>query len=138
MILAEKEKKMLNAYHEMATERDLLGIPPLPLDAEQTQELTQLLERPPSEGNSALIHLLTERIPPGVDEAAYVKASWLSSVAKGNTISPLINPLEATKLLGTMIGGYNVAVLIELLENQEEKIANCAAVVFYSRLIAHA
>ncbi|WP_320675835.1 bifunctional aconitate hydratase 2/2-methylisocitrate dehydratase [Prochlorococcus sp. MIT 1300] len=118
---------MLSAYRELAAERNALGIPALPLSAEQTQELTELLENPPAGEDKTLLHLLQERIPPGVDEAAYVKATWLSSVAQRSTISPLVSPLDATHLLGTMVGGYNVSALLELLSNKDEAIANNAA-----------
>ena len=118
---------MLNAYSKLAAEREAQGVPALPLTAEQTKDLTQLLENPPTDGRQFLLHLLIDRIPPGVDEAAYVKATWLSAVAQGNTISPLVTPLEATRLLGTMVGGYNVAALIDLLKNSDEQLADCAA-----------
>jgi aconitate hydratase 2/2-methylisocitrate dehydratase len=118
---------MLNAYSKLAAEREAQGVPALPLTAEQTKDLTQLLENPPTDGRQFLLHLLIDRIPPGVDEAAYVKATWLSAVAQGNTTSPLVTPFEATRLLGTMVGGYNVAALIELLKNSDEQLADCAA-----------
>ena len=118
---------MLSAYRELATEREAQGVPALPLNAEQTQGLTQLLQNPPSGEAEFLLHLLVDRIPPGVDEAAYVKATWLSAVAQGQATSPLVSPLEATRLLGTMVGGYNVAALIELLEHRDEQLAGCAA-----------
>ena len=117
----------LPAYRAAAAEREALGVPPLPLDATQTQALTQLLEQPPTGEEAALLELLSERIPPGVDEAAYVKADWLSAIAQGQRTSPLVNPLEATKLLATMIGGYNVAALIALLSNSDSSIAAAAA-----------
>ena len=118
---------MLSAYRQLAAEREAQGIPPLPLTAEQTQALTLLLQNPPAGEGSELLHLLRERIPPGVDEAAYVKATWLNSVAHGTAISPLITPLDATQLLGTMVGGYNVAALIELLQHKNEVLADCAS-----------
>ncbi len=119
---------MLIGYRQLAAERELQGIPALPLNAEQTQDLTLLLEESPSKGDEEeLLYLLKERIPPGVDEAAYVKATWLSSIAQSCNKSTLVSPLEATQLLGTMIGGYNVGALIELLENDDQNIANCAA-----------
>ena len=118
---------MLSAYRKLAADREAQGIPALPLNAEQAKGLTELLEKPPAGEDAALLHLLTERIPPGVDEAAYVKASWLSAVAQGEVKSPLISPLEATKLLGTMVGGYNVAALIELLSHSDDSLAGCAA-----------
>ncbi len=118
---------MLSAYRELAADREAQGIPALPLTAEQTQALTELLQQPPAGEDEALLQLLSERIPPGVDEAAYVKATWLSAVAQGQASSPLVPPLEATRLLGTMVGGYNVAALIELLQHSDEELASCAA-----------
>ena len=118
---------MLNAYSKLAAEREAQGVPALPLTAEQTKDLTQLLENPPTDQKQILLDLLSDRIPPGVDEAAYVKATWLSAVAQGNATSPFVAPLEAARLLGTMVGGYNVAALIELLNNSDEQLAKCAA-----------
>ncbi len=118
---------MLAAYRQAALEREAQGVPALPLDAAQTQSLTELLETPPAGEESFLLHLLSERIPPGVDEAAYVKASWLHAVAQGSASSPLVGPIEATHLLATMIGGYNVGALIELLSNTDAAIAAEAA-----------
>jgi aconitate hydratase 2/2-methylisocitrate dehydratase len=117
----------LPAYRAAAAEREGLGVPPLALDAEQTKALTELLETPPTGEEQTLLHLLSERIPPGVDEAAYVKADWLSAVAEGRRSSPLVTPLEATQLLATMIGGYNVAALIRLLSNTDNSLAAAAA-----------
>ena len=117
----------LPAYRAAAAEREGLGVPPLALDAEQTKALTDLLETPPTGEEQTLLHLLSERIPPGVDEAAYVKADWLSAVAEGRRSSPLVTPLEATRLLATMIGGYNVAALIRLLSNTDNSLAAAAA-----------
>jgi len=118
---------MLSAYRAAAAERIAQGIPPLPLTAEQTQALTALLQAPPAGEDRELLHLLCERIPPGVDEAASVKATWLSAVAQGSASSPLVSPLEAVRLLGTMVGGYNVAALIDLLQYSDEELAACAA-----------
>ncbi len=118
---------MLNEYHQLASEREALGIPPLPLDAKQTHKLTELLEKPSKDQEKELLSLLVNRVPPGVDEAAYVKATWLSSIAQLKTQSPILSPLKATKLLGTMIGGYNVSALIEILENKDENLAEEAA-----------
>jgi len=118
---------MLSAYRELAAEREAQGIPALPLNSEQVEELTKLLENPLQKDNQELLYLLTERIPPGVDEAAYIKATWLSAVANEKINSPLVTPLAATRLLGTMIGGYNVAALIEILNNKKAILANCAA-----------
>ena len=118
---------MLAAYRQAAVERRALGIPPLPLTAEQTHELTKLLQHPPTGEGECLVHLVSERIPPGVDEAAYVKASWLRAVADGTTHSPLVSPPEAIALLGTMVGGYNVTALLELLKSSDTTVAGCAA-----------
>ncbi len=119
---------MLKNYHELATARKSQGIPPLPLNEQQTHELTLLLEKPPEESNrNFLLDLLKNRIPPGVDQASYVKATWLSAIAQEKVLSPCVNPNEATRLLGTMMGGYNVAALIKLLKNQNQEIASIAA-----------
>jgi len=118
---------LLSTYRVAAAERETLGIPPLPLTAPQVQALTELLQAPPAGEESVLLHLLSERIPPGVDEAAYVKASWLSAVAQGQATSPLVPPLEAVRLLATMIGGYNVGALITLLASPDPAIAEAAA-----------
>jgi len=118
---------MLSAYRLAALEREAQGVPPLSLSAEQAQALTELLQAPPAGEEGVLLHLLGERIPPGVDEAAYVKATWLSAVAQGSSTSPLVNPLEAVRLLATMIGGYNVSALIALLCHGDPAIASAAA-----------
>lgn len=118
---------MLSAYRQAALEREAQGVPPLPLTAEQAQALTELLQEPPAGEQGVLLHLLGERIPPGVDEAAYVKATWLSAVAQGSSTSPLVSPLEAVRLLATMIGGYNVSALIALLSHGDPAIAGAAA-----------
>ena len=114
-------------YRAAAAERAAQGVPALPLTAAETQALTELLQAPPAGEEEYLLHLLSERIPPGVDEAAYVKADWLSAVAQGRTTSPLVAPVEAVKLLATMIGGYNVGALIELLSHADAAIADAAA-----------
>ncbi|UPM49435.1 MULTISPECIES: bifunctional aconitate hydratase 2/2-methylisocitrate dehydratase [unclassified Synechococcus] len=114
-------------YRAAAAEREAQGVPALPLTAAETQSLTELLQAPPAGEEQFLLHLLSERIPPGVDEAAYVKADWLSAVAQGKTTSPLVSPVEAVKLLATMIGGYNVGALIELLSHGDAAIAEAAA-----------
>ena len=128
---------MLAAYRQAAAERHALGIPPLPLNAAQTQALTALLQEPPPGEEDVLLELLRQRIPPGVDEAAYVKATWLSAVAAGTVTSPLVSPLDATQLLGTMVGGYNVAALLELLDNPDETIAACAATGLSGTLLVY-
>ncbi|MHC5737629.1 bifunctional aconitate hydratase 2/2-methylisocitrate dehydratase [Nostoc sp.] len=107
---------MLEQYRKHVAERAALGIPPLPLDAKQTSELCELLKNPPKGQEDILLHLLSDRISPGVDPAAYVKAGFLTAIAKEEITSPLIAPIEAVQLLGTMIGGYNVQSLIDLLQ----------------------
>lgn len=110
---------MLTAYREHVKQRESEGIPPLPLNAEQTAQLVELLKNPPKGEEKYLIELFTQRILPGVDPAAYVKASFLTALAKGEAKSPLIDAKYATELLGTMLGGYNIQPLIELLDNTE-------------------
>ncbi len=107
---------MLAAYRTHVAERAALGIPPLPLDAKQTAELVELVKNPPEGEENFLVELITHRVPPGVDDAAKVKASFLAAVAHGQVHTPLIHPAKAVQLLGTMVGGYNVAALIELLD----------------------
>jgi len=118
---------MLEAYRQHAEERAQLGIPPLPLNAQQTSELCELLKNPPEEEKEFLMTLLRDRIPPGVDEAAYVKAAFLTAIAKDEITSPLISHQGAVSLLGTMVGGYNVQSLIDLLKVRDESIASAAA-----------
>ncbi|MFZ5589683.1 MAG: bifunctional aconitate hydratase 2/2-methylisocitrate dehydratase [Pseudomonadota bacterium] len=110
---------MLKAYRSHVAERAAQGLPPLPLDAQQTAALVELLKNPPRGEESFLLDLLTQRVPPGVDQAAYVKACFLAALAHGQTTCPLIDRTRATQLLGTMLGGYNVRVLIELLDDAD-------------------
>ena len=110
---------MLEAYRKHVAERAEQGVVPQPLNAEQTAGLVELLKNPPAGEESFLLELITDRVPPGVDEAAYVKAGFLSAVAKGEATSPLIDKAHAVKLLGTMQGGYNIATLVELLDDAE-------------------
>lgn len=110
---------MLEAYRNHVAERAALGIPPKPLSPEQVAELVELLKNPPEGEEQTLVELITDRVPPGVDEAAYVKAGFLSALIKGETTSPLIDKKHAIKLLGNMHGGYNIETLVELLDNAE-------------------
>ncbi|MFT6431296.1 MAG: aconitate hydratase 2/2-methylisocitrate dehydratase [Halopseudomonas sp.] len=110
---------MLEAYRKHVEERAAQGIVPQPLNAEQTAGLVDLLKNPPAGEEEFLLDLLTNRIPPGVDEAAYVKAGFLSAVAKGEVSTPLLTKLRAVELLGTMQGGYNIVTMVELLDNDE-------------------
>ena len=106
---------MLNEYKAHVDERAEQNIPPLPLDADQTAKLVDLLKSEHEESDF-LIHLLKERVPAGVDQSAYVKAAFLADITTGKTKSPYINEVEAVKILGTMLGGYNIAPLIECLK----------------------
>jgi aconitate hydratase 2 / 2-methylisocitrate dehydratase len=108
---------MLQAYRQHVAERAALGIPPLPLSAAQTAELIELLKAPPAGEGANLVHLLTHRVPAGVDDAAKVKASYLAAVAHGTETNSLISRELATELLGTMLGGYNISPLIDLLDD---------------------
>ena len=116
---------MLKAYRDHVAERAALGIPPLPLDAKQVAALIELIKTPPTGEAEFLMNLLTHRVPPGVDDAAKVKASFLSAVAHGDLHVALISRAKATELLGTMVGGYNVKPLIDLLDHAE--VASLAA-----------
>ena len=108
---------MLKAYRDHVAERAALGIPPLPLSAQQTGELIELLKNPPKGEDATMVELITHRVPAGVDDAAKVKASYLAAVAFGKEKTPLITRETATKLLGTMLGGYNISPLIDLLDD---------------------
>src|SRR5262245_1198860 len=110
---------MLNAYRQHAAERAALGIPPLPLDAQQTAELIELIKQPPAGEGAFLLDLLAQRVPPGVDDAAKVKASFLAAVAHGDLEVALIEKTKAAELLATMVGGYNVKPLIDLLDDAD-------------------
>ena len=110
---------MLEAYRQHVAERAAMGIPPLPLSAAQTAQLVELLKNPPKGEEDLLVELITFRVPPGVDDAAKVKASFLAAVAEGSVASPLVSRAKATELLGTMLGGYNVKPLIDLLADAE-------------------
>lgn len=108
---------MLTAYREHVAERAALGLPPLPLNAEQTALLVDMLKNPPAGETQTLVDLLENRVPAGVDQAAYVKAAFLADIAKGTATSSLITPSKAVELLGTMLGGYNVHALVDLLDS---------------------
>jgi aconitate hydratase 2/2-methylisocitrate dehydratase len=116
---------MLQAYRQHVADRAALGIPPLPLTAQQTAEVIELLKAPPAGEGEFLLDLLTHRVPPGVDDAAKVKASFLSAVAHGDVTVGLISKAKATELLGTMVGGYNVQPLVDLLDHAD--VASVAA-----------
>jgi aconitate hydratase 2/2-methylisocitrate dehydratase len=118
---------MLDAYRSHVAERAALGIPPLPLSAEQTAALIELLKNPPAGEEKNLLDLITHRVPAGVDDAAKVKASYLAAVAHGSEKCSLINRAKAAELLGTMLGGYNLSPLIDLLDDQDAAVAGAAA-----------
>jgi aconitate hydratase 2 / 2-methylisocitrate dehydratase len=108
---------MLQAYRDHVAERAALGIPPLPLSAKQTGELIELLKAPPAGEEATLVDLITHRVPAGVDDAAKVKASYLAAVAHGTEKCALISRERATELLGTMLGGYNISPMVDLLDD---------------------
>ncbi|WP_217474292.1 bifunctional aconitate hydratase 2/2-methylisocitrate dehydratase [Stutzerimonas stutzeri] len=110
---------MLEAYRKHVEERAAQGVVPQPLNAEQTAGLVELLKNPPAGEEQFLLDLITNRVPAGVDEAAYVKAGFLAAIAKGEASSPLISKQHAVELLGTMQGGYNIVTLVELLDDPE-------------------
>ena len=110
---------MLDTYNTQVAERAALGIPPLPLTKDQTSLLLGLLKNPPAGTEQQQIDLITYRVPAGVDEAAKVKAEFLDKVAKGEEKTPLLSRIEATELLGTMLGGYNIKPLVDLLSDAE-------------------
>ena len=118
---------MLEAYNAHVAERAALGIPALPLTKDQVAELVKLLKNPPAGKEAELVELITNRVPAGVDEAAKVKAEFLDAIAKGAEKSPLISRIKATELLGTMLGGYNIKPLVELLSDSECGAAAAAA-----------
>ena len=116
---------MLEAYRQHVAERASQNIPPKPLSAEQVAALVELLKNPPAGEETELLDLISHRVPPGVDEAAYVKAGFLSAIAKGEVTCPLIDSALAVQLLGNMHGGYNIETLVELLN--DDKLAGPAA-----------
>lgn len=111
--------QMLTEYRAHVAEREALGVPPQPLTDAQTADLVELLKNPPAGEEEYLVDLLENRVPAGVDQAAYVKAAFLNAIVKGEANSPLITKERAVYLLGTMLGGYNVAPLVDLLDNAE-------------------
>ena len=110
---------MLEAYRKHVAERAELGTVPLPLNEKQVAELVELLKNPPAGEDAFLMDLLENRIPAGVDQAAYVKAAFLAAIVKGEATSPLISKKKAVEILGTMQGGYNVQPLVAALDDAE-------------------
>ncbi len=110
---------MLEAYRKHVAERAAQGVPPTPLNEQQTADLVELLKNPPAGEEAFLVDLLENRVPAGVDPAAYVKAAFLAAITKGEATSPLVDVKHAVKLLGTMLGGYNVQPLVSLLDRAD-------------------
>ena len=117
---------MLDLYLSDQNERKSQGLPPLPLNAEQTVSLVELLKKDSAKDPDLLLSLLEKRVPAGVDQAAFVKAAFLTDLAKNNAHSPYIVDDHAIKLLGTMLGGYNVQSLIALLDTDKAEQATKA------------
>ncbi len=108
---------MLEAYRQHEAERQAQGIPPKPLSPEQVAQLVELIKAPPAGEEAALVEMLATRVPPGVDEASYVKAGFLSALANGDEQNALISREQAVEMLGKMLGGYNIATLVGLLDD---------------------
>ncbi len=124
---------MLEAYRKHVEERAALGVPPKALDADQTAALVELVKNPPAGEEDFVLDLLSNRVPAGVDQAAYVKAGFLAAIAKGDAQSPLIDAVKAVELLGTMLGGYNIEPLIDALDN--DALAPTAATALSGTLL---
>ena len=116
---------MLEAYRKHVEERAALGVPPKALDADQTAALVELVKTPPAGEEEFVLDLLSNRVPAGVDQAAYVKAGFLAAIAKGEAASPLVDKVKAVELLGTMLGGYNIEPLVAALD--DDALAPAAA-----------
>ena len=132
-----KLETLLKDYANHVAERAAQGIPPLPLNAEQINCVTQLLEQENISESDYLLDLLINRVPPGVDEAAYIKASWLTAIVNGEKHCKFINSQKAIQILGTMIGGYNVNSLIEILKSKNNLLAKEAAKVLKDIILVY-
>ncbi len=132
-----KLETLLKDYAYHVAERAAQGIPPLPLNAEQINCVTQLLEKENISESDYLLDLLINRVPPGVDEAAYIKASWLTAIVNGEKHCKFINSQKAIQILGTMIGGYNVNSLIEILKSKNNLLAKEAAQVLKNIILVY-
>jgi aconitate hydratase 2 / 2-methylisocitrate dehydratase len=128
-----KGPTVLEVYRQHVAERAAQGIPALPLNVSQTTDLIELLKNPPKGEEAFLVDLITYRVPAGVDNAAKVKASYLAAVAHGSEVCSLISRAKATELLGTMLGGFNIAPLVDLLDDAE--IAAIAAAALSKTLL---
>jgi aconitate hydratase 2/2-methylisocitrate dehydratase len=109
---------VLKAYRKHVEERAAQGVVPQPLSPEQTADLVELLKNPPAGEEDFILDLLVNRVPAGVDQAAYIKAGYLAAISKGEASSPLIDKVRAIELLGTMLGGYNIVPLIDALDDE--------------------
>jgi len=118
---------LLADYRKHTEERAALGVPPLALTADQVAELVELLKASPVADADYVMELFTEKVPAGVDDAAYVKAAFLNDIVQGNATCELIDPVKATEILGTMLGGFNVAPLVEALKSDDKAVAESAA-----------
>lgn len=118
---------MLAAYREHIDARAQEGVPPKPLDAQQTADLVELIKSPPAGEENYLLELLTQHVPAGVDEAAYVKAGFLAAISRGEAETPLLDKVRAVEILGSMLGGYNIEPLIAALDDEETAAAAVAA-----------
>jgi len=127
----------LEEYRKHVEERAKLGIPPLPLNAKQVEELVKLLQQVPIVEEEYLMDLFLNRVPPGVDDAAFVKAKFLSEIIEGSKTSPAITPVHAVQILGTMLGGYNVEPLVKALSHKDEEIAKEAAKALKNILLVY-
>ena len=128
---------LLKDYNSHVADRAAQGIPPLPLNAEQTNTITELLEKAQKSESKYLLDLLKNRVPPGVDEAAYVKASWLTAIAENEKTCEFISPENAIEILGTMIGGYNVNSLVEILKKEDPILSKAAAKVLKKIILVY-
>lgn len=118
---------LIEEYKAHTKERAELGIPPLPLTAQQTAELVELLKQDPIPEEAYLMDLLQNHVSPGVDDAAYVKAAFLNAIVTGDATCKAITKVDAIKILGTMLGGYNVGPLVEALKHEHVEVAQAAA-----------
>ncbi|WP_281951019.1 bifunctional aconitate hydratase 2/2-methylisocitrate dehydratase [Nitrosophilus kaiyonis] len=127
----------IEEYRKEAAEREKLGIPPKPLTAKQVAEVIELLKQVPIVEEEFLMDLLLNRVPPGVDDAAYVKAAFLRDIIRGHTKTAAISPKHAVEILGTMLGGYNVGPLVEALSHEDEEVAKAAAEALKKTLLVY-
>ncbi len=127
----------IEEYKKEAAEREKLGIPPKPLTAEQVNEVIKLLKQMPIVEEEFLMDLLLNRVPPGVDEAAYVKAAFLRDIVQGHAKTAAISPKHAVEILGTMLGGYNVGPLVEALDHEDPEVAQAAADALKKTLLVY-